>query len=135
MSFLSDKEKKQYSKIVAMLIHGDPQKKVKMDKASAYAIKGIRKLVPNATDEEIAKIMMAISYLFAHIQAAPLMDASNLMQEVFEEYMVGIAILSGAYVPDPENIPDLSVLTEQANQTPGGYTEKEWENHLNKMYL
>ncbi len=135
MSFLSDEEVGHYKKIMALLIHGDKAKKKKIDKVSAYAIRGIKQILPNNSDEDIAKVMMAVAYLMASIQSLPLNEAAVTLQEIFEEYMASIAILVGAYTPDPDNVPDLSIVTEKANQTPGGYTEKEWEDHLNKMYL
>ena len=137
LSFLNEKEIDQYKKIVALLIHGDLKKKAKIDKVSAFAIKGIRDLLPNATDDDVAKVMMAVSFILAHIQAAPLMDASNMIQEIFEEYMVSIAVLAGAYVPDADNVPDISTTAEmdEPAETNGGFTKSEWEDHLNKMYL
>jgi hypothetical protein len=135
MSFATEKEQDVYRAMIAEVVNGDPERKKSLDMVTSYAINGLKEILPNATDEELAKVLMYFAIVMSRIQALPFNVASLFVQHAFEGYVASVAVLAGAYEPDPANLPDLTKKPETQTGFTGQFSDAEWEDHLKKMYL
>jgi hypothetical protein len=135
MSFASAKELELYKTMVEEIIHGDLEKKKMIDTVTAYAIDGIKNIVPHATDEEVSKVLMTFAIIMMRVNGLPLNVASAFIQNALEGYIASVAILAGAYTPDPANVPDTSKTPTVQSEFSGKISDTEWEDQLKGQYL
>ena len=136
MSFATDKELAAYKSIVDEIIHGDPAKKKSIDALTAYSIDQIKEIIPTATDEETARVLMMFAVIMMHVNTMPLQIAPAFVTSAVEGYIVSVAVLAGAYTPDPANIPDITKESKNPGDPfTGRFSDKEWDDQLRKAYL
>ena len=93
----SDKEKKHYQSLAALVVKTHRHDIAKVNASAKVAIKVLRDNCPDLDDDALVTVMTSICYLMVRIMQLPMAEAWEMIEGVFDNYALAVASMLGVY--------------------------------------
>jgi hypothetical protein len=134
----SAEEINHYKNMVGLLIHGDPERKERLDTSIRSALAQFSEAMPDASKQTLVAFCASVAFLMAKIMNTTLLDISDLSESIFDNYVATAAVIMGAYELDSNDLPDVPehVAKRFPGFAPGAQAASDdLEAMINRQYL